>query len=257
MNSTPTPTRTLCSIHSWVGDDRHDLVLQHHVPHWRVVSVHRPALTFSGRAPRDPRVWIDNAVNGVLEAAAEGPIALLGWSMGGKVAAAVASELRARGRDVDFLGVIDGYGEWPSLMPSRWPSLAASWRGARGPSQKWLVLRRGPLSRMRWRVAWLLSRAVPRVTSPRLRAKSPNGELSRYYDEWITAIYFAGSRLRYSPTDVALTLFRTGGFEDVLRQPRPQLGHRRLARRTGDTRARRAPHLCRGPSRRGHDGSGR
>ena len=46
-------------------------------------------------------------VERVLKAQAEGPFRLLGWSFGGRLAVAVAAQLRARGHTVDFLGLLD------------------------------------------------------------------------------------------------------------------------------------------------------
>lgn len=46
-------------------------------------------------------------VERVLNAQAEGPFRLLGWSFGGRLAVAVAALLRARGHAVDFLGLLD------------------------------------------------------------------------------------------------------------------------------------------------------
>ena len=46
-------------------------------------------------------------VERVLKAQAEGPFRLLGWSFGGRLAVAVAGHLRARGHQVDFLGLLD------------------------------------------------------------------------------------------------------------------------------------------------------
>ncbi|MFB7655255.1 MULTISPECIES: amino acid adenylation domain-containing protein [unclassified Streptomyces] len=45
----------------------------------------------------------------VQEAQPEGPYRLLGWSLGGNVAFAMAAELRARGQDVELLAFLDAY----------------------------------------------------------------------------------------------------------------------------------------------------
>ncbi|WP_185832431.1 non-ribosomal peptide synthetase [Streptomyces sp. WAC 04229] len=45
----------------------------------------------------------------VQEAQPEGPYRLLGWSLGGNVAFAMAAELRARGREVELLAFLDAY----------------------------------------------------------------------------------------------------------------------------------------------------
>jgi thioesterase domain-containing protein len=43
----------------------------------------------------------------VLSVQSDGPFRLLGWSFGGRLAAAVAALLRTRGHEVDFLGIVD------------------------------------------------------------------------------------------------------------------------------------------------------
>lgn len=47
--------------------------------------------------------WVDQ----MLRVQPTGPFNVLGWSLGGPIAQAVAAELQSRGREVDFLGVLD------------------------------------------------------------------------------------------------------------------------------------------------------
>jgi amino acid adenylation domain-containing protein len=50
---------------------------------------------------------VDDWVDQMLRVQPEGPYNVLGWSLGGPIAQAVAAELQRRGREVDFLGVLD------------------------------------------------------------------------------------------------------------------------------------------------------
>lgn len=60
----------------------------------------------------DPRATsikslVDDWVDQMLRVQPEGPFNVLGWSLGGPIAQAVAGELQSRGRQVDLLGVLD------------------------------------------------------------------------------------------------------------------------------------------------------
>ncbi|MFJ3232907.1 amino acid adenylation domain-containing protein [Streptomyces sp. NPDC086787] len=50
---------------------------------------------------------VDDYVEQMLRVQPEGPYNVLGWSLGGPIAQAVAAELQSRGHQVDFLGVLD------------------------------------------------------------------------------------------------------------------------------------------------------
>nr|AGS49542.1 long-chain-fatty-acid--CoA ligase [uncultured bacterium esnapd8] len=50
---------------------------------------------------------VDDYVDQMLRVQPEGPYNVLGWSLGGPIAQAVAAELQRRGREVDLLGVLD------------------------------------------------------------------------------------------------------------------------------------------------------
>ncbi|GLZ16314.1 hypothetical protein Acsp04_65490 [Actinomadura sp. NBRC 104425] len=50
---------------------------------------------------------VDDWVDQMLRVQPEGPYNVLGWSLGGPIAQAVACELQSRGREVDLLGVLD------------------------------------------------------------------------------------------------------------------------------------------------------
>ncbi|RSM85753.1 non-ribosomal peptide synthetase [Kibdelosporangium aridum] len=50
----------------------------------------------------------------------DGPYFLLGWSFGGLVAHAIATELQRRGADVGLLAVLDAYPNRPDIAPPRW-----------------------------------------------------------------------------------------------------------------------------------------
>ncbi|MFJ4011024.1 amino acid adenylation domain-containing protein [Streptomyces sp. NPDC090026] len=53
------------------------------------------------------RAMVDDWADQMVRVQPEGPFNVLGWSLGGPLAQAVAAELQRRGREVDFLGVLD------------------------------------------------------------------------------------------------------------------------------------------------------
>jgi len=199
----------LHSIHAWELDDRHDALLEPPLAPWRIHSVHRPALQANGSPPRAPEVWIANAVEQVVAAQPEGPVALLGYSQGGKLAFEVASILLRNGREVDFLGEIDALGEYPTLRPARWWLTRQLLAEATGPRGIWLVLRRGPISRIRWRLMWALASMVPPSRRAAALAAHPNGEVTRYLEPWTVATWAVASEFDFQPAPVELTLFLT------------------------------------------------
>ncbi|MFF0359568.1 non-ribosomal peptide synthetase [Streptomyces fungicidicus] len=56
----------------------------------------------------------------IVEIQPEGPYCLLGWSFGGLVAHAAATELQRRGERVALLAVLDAYPDRPDVAPPRW-----------------------------------------------------------------------------------------------------------------------------------------
>ncbi|MEV6681883.1 amino acid adenylation domain-containing protein [Streptomyces erythrochromogenes] len=74
-----------------------------------VYGIQTPALTDPGFAPTNVEELARLYTAHLRGVQPRGPYHLLGWSFGGLVAHAVATELRAAGEDVAFLCVVDGY----------------------------------------------------------------------------------------------------------------------------------------------------
>lgn len=74
-----------------------------------VVGVQSPWLVSDGPLPHSLEALASQYVDTVLAAHGEGPIHLLGWSVGGIIAHAMAHELHARGRSVGCLALLDAY----------------------------------------------------------------------------------------------------------------------------------------------------
>ncbi|MEU6299667.1 alpha/beta fold hydrolase, partial [Streptomyces erythrochromogenes] len=74
-----------------------------------VYGLQTPALTDPGFAPASVEELARRYTAHLRSVQPGGPYHLLGWSFGGLVAHAIATELRAAGEDVAFLCVVDGY----------------------------------------------------------------------------------------------------------------------------------------------------
>ncbi|MFJ9768407.1 amino acid adenylation domain-containing protein [Streptomyces erythrochromogenes] len=74
-----------------------------------VYGLQSPALTDPGFAPTSVEELARRYTVHLRSIQPSGPYHLLGWSFGGLVAHAIATELRAAGEDVAFLCVVDGY----------------------------------------------------------------------------------------------------------------------------------------------------
>jgi amino acid adenylation domain-containing protein len=74
-----------------------------------VYGVQAPGLTDAGYRPNDLADLASDYLRTVLEAQPTGPYRLLGWSFGGLVAQAMATQLQRMGHEVDFLALLDSY----------------------------------------------------------------------------------------------------------------------------------------------------
>ncbi|WP_051122218.1 non-ribosomal peptide synthetase [Nocardia sp. 348MFTsu5.1] len=72
-----------------------------------IYGVQSPALTEEGFEPPTLAALAQRYVEEIKKVQGEGPYRLLGWSLGGTIAHAMATELRARGDDVELLGLLD------------------------------------------------------------------------------------------------------------------------------------------------------
>ncbi|MFE6577960.1 non-ribosomal peptide synthetase [Streptomyces rochei] len=74
-----------------------------------VYGVQAAGLDGDGRLPATLEEMAAEYADLIQEAQPEGPYRLLGWSLGGNVAFAMAGELRARGQEVELLAFLDAY----------------------------------------------------------------------------------------------------------------------------------------------------
>jgi amino acid adenylation domain-containing protein len=79
-----------------------------------------PVVAIRSRAVEDPNIELGSVeelaasyADAIVQRQAAGPIHLLGWSLGGVLALAIAHELQRRGRAIGFLGLIDA---WPKSL---------------------------------------------------------------------------------------------------------------------------------------------
>ena len=211
--------RILFSIHSWVNDAPHDALLRQALPDWQIESVtrfqHNPALT----ARQHLEGWVAEASAAITKAQPAGPLHLMGYSFGGRMAYLVANHLREQGRTIEYCGVIDMLGEWPSLHPSSLRRLLLLMRA--NPSiSSWLnLIRRGPVSRMRWRLSWGLSRCIPRSRRASMLEANPSGEVTRYLNPSIELVWQLSSIIRLKKSTIPITLFVTQASIALYKSP--------------------------------------
>ncbi|WP_306360290.1 non-ribosomal peptide synthetase [Nocardia sp. CC227C] len=74
-----------------------------------ILGIQTPALTEPDYAPESLADIANRYAAEIRRAQPEGPYRLLGWSLGGKLAHAVATRLQSAGERVDLLAVLDGY----------------------------------------------------------------------------------------------------------------------------------------------------
>ncbi|MUH58674.1 MAG: hypothetical protein F2790_05970 [Actinobacteria bacterium] len=211
--------RILFSIHSWADDVQHDALLSSALPSWQIESIARapldPTLTPRQRLER----WITTASTSITNAQPTGPLSLIGFSLGGRMAYVIANDLRKQGRTIAYCGVIDMVGEWPSIRPSSLRRLAALMRDVPTIASWWNLIRRGPISRIRWRLKWGLARCIPHSRRVPLLAGNPNGEVARYLNHSVRATWQLVSILRLSESTIPITLFATQSSVTLYKSP--------------------------------------
>ena len=72
-------------------------------------ALQSPLLRAENPAPRDLRALATEYCDRIADLAPDGPVHLLGWSLGGIVAQEVACQMHARGRQVGLLALLDAY----------------------------------------------------------------------------------------------------------------------------------------------------
>ena len=207
--------RILFSIHSWVNDAPHDVLLRQALPAWRIESITRfpydPALT----SRQHLEGWVAAASAAITSAEPHGPLHLIGYSFGGRMAYLVANHLREQGRTIEYCGVIDMLGEWPSLHPASLRRLLFLMRANPSIASWSNLIRRGPISRIRWRLSWGLSRFIPRSRRAAILEAKPHGEVTRYLNPSIALVWQLSSIIRLNKSTMPITLFVTQASIDL------------------------------------------
>ncbi|ATL25930.1 non-ribosomal peptide synthetase [Streptomyces formicae] len=84
-----------------------------------VYGLQSPAVEAPGTGPLTPESMARDYAARIRAVQPHGPYHLIGWSVGGNIAYAVAAELTAAGQQVAFLGLLDSYPPDPGLLPDR------------------------------------------------------------------------------------------------------------------------------------------
>ncbi|MFE3661175.1 amino acid adenylation domain-containing protein [Streptomyces sp. NPDC059165] len=82
-------------------------LLQHFGPDYPVYGIQARGMNGEGPLPQSIEEMAHGYVDEILMVQSEGPYRLIGWSLGGTVAHAMAIELQNRGYDVEFLAMLD------------------------------------------------------------------------------------------------------------------------------------------------------
>ncbi len=91
-----------------------------------VYGLQSPALGEAGDLPGDIDAWADEYVRLIRQAHPHGPYHLVGWSMGGILAHAVAVRLRRAGEQVLTLAILDAYPETGAARADAQPTAATA-----------------------------------------------------------------------------------------------------------------------------------
>ncbi|MDR5776827.1 MULTISPECIES: non-ribosomal peptide synthetase [unclassified Caballeronia] len=134
-----------------------------------VIALRSPAFAGDARVHADSfDALAEICVGQVLDVQSSGPFRLLGWSLGGRLAFAVAARLRARGFEVDFLGLLDTAthtGDMPEATSAADDALSA-WLDAQadGARLRALFERTTSIDEMHYRLR--VAHALPRIDVP-------------------------------------------------------------------------------------------
>ncbi|MFJ9566967.1 amino acid adenylation domain-containing protein [Streptomyces fuscichromogenes] len=94
-----------------------------------VYGLQAPGLADGARRPAGFSEIADVMVREIQQVQSQGPYRLLGWSLGGNIAHAIATRLRATGAEVELLALVDAYpaATWPypeAATPEQWDEFA-------------------------------------------------------------------------------------------------------------------------------------
>jgi thioesterase domain-containing protein len=151
--------------------------------------------------------WVDNAIDQIDASGADGPVYLMGWSAGGRLAFAVASELRRRRREVAWVGIMDVQGEWPGRL-SRLGVYLQLRRQDRSPSYR-SALRRQVWLRCFYAVAAVASVPLRPLSGSSLLDRWSARSWARLVDPSLREVFQLLFAFRFRPIDVPLAVFAT------------------------------------------------
>ena len=194
---------------AWDSDFARYRALDELLPDVRIQIVQPAALTGICR-PSMVDIWVENAISQINEMQPEGPVHLIGYSVAARLNYAVATALRKRGRAIEFLGIVDHYGEFPSLWPTRWTVLAKliaqnpHWNAVQP------ILYHGVIQRMKiWSTLALAH--LRRSSAPKLLQRIPVPDRSTKFANPDHVEYLEAGRLNQwfapVPIDVPIELF--------------------------------------------------
>ncbi len=196
------------SIHTWDQDDAHDRALAPHLGGRPVIGIARPSELGLGRWGVEQR-WVDNAIDQIDASGTTGPVYLMGWSAGGKLAFAVASELRRRRRHVAWIGILDVQAEWPGRLTRLGVYLQLR-RRERTPSYR-RNLRRQVRRRNGYVVAALASVPLRPLRGTSLLDRWSHRSWVRLLDPSLCEVFQLLYALGHGPIDVPIAVFSTAG----------------------------------------------
>lgn len=199
----------LFAVCGWVEDFERYQALEQHLADV-VVEIVPPGPVMTELSSASMRAWVTHAADHIEAIQGSGDLMLIGYSFGARLAFATASELRQRRRVVAFLGVVEHYGEFPSLNPTRWWALRVLLRHNRSRGALHAILRYGILERLNvwWCLGLAFLRRPPlgrlfhRIRFPKLGALFARPDRAAYRTVGIINQWFAPR-----PADFPVDLF--------------------------------------------------
>ena len=222
------PIAPIFSIHTWNQDEDHDRALAPLLDGHRIIGIKRPERLGIGRWGVQRR-WVTNAIAQIDASGVEGPLHLLGWSNGGRLAFAVATELRRQGRAVAWIEAIDVPGEWPGRL-SRLGVFRQLWAQDHSPVYRRALLKKAAVSRPKYALFALAAVLLRPFRTMTFVKKRSQGKVFRYLDPAMREVWQLSWSYRFQVIDVPLALYactkttQREGFGDEMLRWKPFAG---------------------------------
>jgi hypothetical protein len=222
------PIAPIFSIHTWNQDEGHDRDLEPLLGGREVIGITRPERLGTGRWGVQRR-WVTNAIAQIDASGVKGPLHLMGWCAGAKLAFAVATELRRQGREVAWIGVIDVIGEWPGRL-SRLGVLRQLWAQDPSPIYRRARLKKVCVSRHKYALCALAAVPLRPFRFTEFVRTRPQSKIFRYLDPAMREIWQLAWSYRLQVIDVPLAIYacpqttQREGFGDELLRWKPFAG---------------------------------